>query len=351
MKNTVSYLRGNYSITPGYYIGVEWTTKNVTGYFVNRNSDRTRYYFSFLPAVVGQQALVTNQSDGFGDFIEYVTVAAVDTYGNPSAYSDGVSVSFDRQTPMSSAKFYQFKDTVTNNFAWFAVFQSGNYYNNYACAIIDNGIIYPMGRCNETITVAQNDITETTILTARVDAQPEQLSVNSNQVKYTLSDGVTKINMVSDDTISGTPVNFTSAAVSGNIASGETLGVMMKKLNQALNRQYINSSYWTVNDNYVTSYNLYGHFIGAFNLLIIEGWFQLQNGDIPYNAQIFKFNGYFPITQFNSFFAEAIGNNQRNSVQLIGSNNSNGYFLFNNREFTSNDIFYGCPTMCIMSAL
>ena len=195
LKNTVSYLRGNFSIAPGYYIGVEWTAENVTGSFCNRNSDSTRYYFSFLPAVVGQQALVTNQSDGFGDFIEYVTVAAVNTYGYPSAYSDGVSVTFVRQTPMNSAKFYQFKNTVTNNLAWFAVFQNGNYYNNYACAIIDNGIIYPMGRCNETITVAQNDITETTIIINRVDTQPQQLSVLNNQVKYTLSDNTTKLQL------------------------------------------------------------------------------------------------------------------------------------------------------------
>lgn len=67
---------------------------------------------------------------------------------------------------------------------------------------------------------------------ARANTELQQLSLVNNQVKYTLSDGETVVNMVSEDSISGTPVNFPSAAVSGNIASGDTLGVMLKKVSQ-----------------------------------------------------------------------------------------------------------------------
>lgn len=65
---------------------------------------------------------------------------------------------------------------------------------------------------------------------ARVNTQPQQLSLVNNQVKYTLADEQTQINLVSDDTFSGTAVNFPSAAVSGNITDGEALGTMAKKI-------------------------------------------------------------------------------------------------------------------------
>lgn len=238
LYNTVSYLRGNYSITPGYYIGVVWTTENVTGYWINRNSDRTRYYFSFLPAVVGQQALVTNESDGFGDFIEYVTVTAVDpTYGNPTAYSDGVSVSFNRDTPMSSAKFYQFKNTVTNQLAWFAVFQNGNYYYNYACAIIDNGIIYPIGRCNEPITVAQNDITETTILTARVDTQPQPATATTTAAGLMSAADKSKL-----DGIDAEANKYTLPTATTTVLGGIKVGANLAISNGVLSGNYSNAT-------------------------------------------------------------------------------------------------------------
>lgn len=62
------------------------------------------------------------------------------------------------------------------------------------------------------------------------DLSNKPLSVESSKVKYTLSDGTTKLTLAQESDIKDIGIDFTSSAVSGNIVSGETLAVMMKKI-------------------------------------------------------------------------------------------------------------------------
>lgn len=64
------------------------------------------------------------------------------------------------------------------------------------------------------------------------DLSEKPLSVESSKVKYTLSDGTTKLTLAQENDIKDIGIDFTSSAVSGNIVSGETLAVMMKKIFQ-----------------------------------------------------------------------------------------------------------------------
>lgn len=64
------------------------------------------------------------------------------------------------------------------------------------------------------------------------DLSNKPLSVENNKVKYTLSDGTTKLTLAQEKDIKDIGIDFTSSVVSGNIASGETLAVMMKKIAQ-----------------------------------------------------------------------------------------------------------------------
>ena len=62
------------------------------------------------------------------------------------------------------------------------------------------------------------------------DLKNKPLSVENSKVKYTLSDGTTKLTLAQESDVKDIGIDFTSSTVSGNIESGETLAVMMKKI-------------------------------------------------------------------------------------------------------------------------
>lgn len=146
--------------------------------------------------------------------------------------------------------------------------------------------------------------------------------------------------------ISDEMVDFTSLAVSGNIASGETLAVMFKKINIALGQTNVSNDSWTFSE-YITTSNMYGILYKTLGILIINGWFQLVGTDIPRYSRLFKLNGYTLASGYPTFFAEDLLNNERNSCKTrSGESGSNGYFLFVNRTIMSPDTYYeGLPTI------
>ena len=65
------------------------------------------------------------------------------------------------------------------------------------------------------------------------DLSNKPLSIENNKVKYTLSDGTTKLTLAQESDVKDIPITFTSdtSAARANIQSGDTLSEIAKKLN------------------------------------------------------------------------------------------------------------------------
>lgn len=156
-------------------------------------------------------------------------------------------------------------------------------------------------------------------------------------------------NDLSDKEVGSAPVTFTSSTVSGNIASGETLAVMMKKINIALGMVNISNSDWTFTE-YIRDSNLYGILNKTLGILMISGWFRVVNTDIPRYAKLFKLKGYSGYSCYPLFATEELTNGERYTLRTrTGESGYDGYFLFVNRTSTSNSIYFeGSPTVLVV---
>lgn len=181
------------------------------------------------------------------------------------------------------------------------------------------------------------------------DLDNKPLSVESSKVKYTLPDGTTKLTLTQESDVKDIGITFTSDTVSGNIASGETLAVMMKKINIALGMVNITNNDWTLTE-YVRDSNLYGILNKTLGILIISGWFRVVNTDIPRYSKLFKLKGYSGYSCYPLFVTEDLTNGERHTLRTrTGESGYDGYFLFVNRTSTSNSIYFeGLPTVLVV---
>lgn len=230
-----------FNVNAGYYTPIgNIDTPTVYGYY--RSVDpRNNYitYLTYFPTVVGQKVCKydTQNNNAFVGFTEVATVqqASGETYNIPATFADGVSVY--SPTPMiarTNSFFRKYQNVVDGSIIVCGVFPDTqmNKVNQIFMylGLDENDVLYPLRANSQGEYLAASEIVISENVFERTNAQTQQLSVVDNQVKYTLSDEQTQINLVSDDTFSGTAVNFPTAAVSGNIISGDTLGTIAKKI-------------------------------------------------------------------------------------------------------------------------
>lgn len=214
---------GNYSIKQGYYTFVENKTTPWVGYCQSYNPSVSSYrYFTNYPAVVGQKVAKCSNGDLSSlQLVEWVTVASIDENGKPATFSDG-------------AVYNQYAAS-TGNVGNLAIFQAvdgttigvGIALQNNLNVVgmifaIDNGVWYPVNfYCSLIKTQAATDITETTILTAQTDTQPQPAAATTSADGLMSARDKSLLNLLSaftTVTIEGaTPVNtnVTNLSVSG----------------------------------------------------------------------------------------------------------------------------------------
>ena len=109
-----------------------------------------------------------------------------------------------------------------------------------------------------------------------------RMNRQNSKVKYTLSDGTTKLTLTQESDVKNIGIDFTSSAVSGNIESGETLAVMMKKINQKLGIGIITLS--NVQNRVTYMSGIYGFKMGNIGLI---NFTDLQFNEVVQGEQSF----------------------------------------------------------------
>lgn len=141
---------------------------------------------------------------------------------------------------------------------------------------------------------------------AQTNTQQQQLTLVNNVPVYTLSDETTEINLVSENTLPNIPIDFTDAAASGNILTGDTLGIITKKISQ----------------NYIFTFN---EALNDYDILLVADvtdWYAGQQVNvIGFAGTCF---GMRPVGNQNSVIANVINTVQYSSTQynLYSSNTS-----------------------------
>lgn len=180
----------------------------------------------------------------------------------------------------------------------------------------------------------------------RANVQPQQLSLENSKVKYTLSDGTTKLTLVQESDIKDIPISFTpdTSAVRANIQSGDTIAQMAKVVNSNFGFKSISNSDFELTS-YITNSNLYGVFFSGLGILIICGWFRLVTTDIPTHSNILRFKGYTPIPGYPKFTDE-YSNNIMNF--RTGESGKGEWWLSNYRSSMSDLYWEGIPTVVVV---
>lgn len=224
------YQLGGYNFAFGNYYQVQSYNIDVSSIYTYAyvGSNNTYRFIALKPI---------NSSSNVGDVIfdrvlnVPVTITAVDTVNYTATTDNGQTVNISSVSSSYMLKLWQIGNADGSQSFYMLEPNSHMYYLLVQWDFETNTIIdwFPFQCLRYT---SNSPYVFNTVAFSQTNTQPQQLSVVNNQVKYTLSDNTTQINLVSDYTISDTAVNFPTAAVSGSILSGDTLGVMFKKVSQ-----------------------------------------------------------------------------------------------------------------------
>lgn len=224
------YQLGDYNFVFGNYYQVQYydiDVSNIRSYsYVDTN--HTYRFIAIKPI---------NNSSNVGDVIfDRVlnipeTITAVDTVNHTATTDNGQTVKISSVSSSYMLKLWQIGNADGSQSFYMLEPNSHMYYLLVHWDFETNTIIdwFPF-EC--LLYTSNTPYIFNTVAFSQTDTQPQQLSIVDNQVKYTLRDNTTQINLVSDDTISNTAVNFPTAAVLGNILTGDTLGTIAKKVFQ-----------------------------------------------------------------------------------------------------------------------
>lgn len=220
-----------YDVRPGNFYVVEDNTPAASNDFFNLrvlqyNSSPDYLFLNYAFPTVGEA--VWNRATN-----EVVTVQSVDE--NLSLHlSDGNIVTTTGSSNSHPYKLYKVLD------------ENGNYFNVADCSPMGVFIFMPnyvlngnsfivndwfcIRHYNLLTTLEPTEIGQNTF--AQTNSQQQQLTLVNNVPVYTLSDEITEINLVSENTLPDIPIDFTAAEAYGNILTGDTLGIITKKLSQ-----------------------------------------------------------------------------------------------------------------------
>lgn len=173
------------------------------------------------------------------------------------------------------------------------------------------------------------------------DLNNKPLSVENNKVKYTLSDGTTKLTLAQENDVKDIPISFTpdTSIIGGNLLSGDTLSQMAVKLNAFLysvkafkltfndytrHLAVIDVTDWYVN-NSQTNYSYY--IIGTCNILRTVGFTDpcssynisaVVNWNRNNNLRYSKNNGYsVNIISYNNRYYIALSRTHESAATLF----------------------------------
>lgn len=294
-----------YDVRPGNFYVVEDNTPAAgNAFFTLRvteyNSNRDYLFVNYAFPTVGEA--VWNKAAQ-----QVVTVQSVDE--NLSLHlSDGVTISTTGSSSSYPYRLYKMID------------EHGNYFNIANCSPMGVWIFMPNYVINgnnftvndwfsirfynllttaEPTTIGQNTFAQT-------NTQQQQLTLVNNVPVYTLSDETTEINLVSENTLPDIPIDFTTAETSGNIISGDTLGIITKKISQ----------------NYIFTFN---EALNDYDILLVAdvtNWYGGQQTN--FIGVVGTCFGLRPVGNQNSVVANIINSVQYSSTQykLYSSNTS-----------------------------
>lgn len=346
---------GGFNVNAGYYTPIDnIDTPTVYGYY--RSVDpRNNYitYLTYFPTVVGQKVCKydTQNNNAFVGFTEVATVqqASGETYNIPATFADGVSVY--SPTPMiarTNSFFRKYQNVVDGSIIVCGVFPDTqmNKVNQIFMylGLDENDVLYPLRANSQGEYLASSEIVISENVFERTNAQPQQLSVVDNQVKYTLSDNTTQINLVSDDTISGTPITFTPdlTTIRPNIQSGYTIAQIAKVINRAFGANSLLNSDFTLNYQYVKSINFYGYAFEGLGYMILCGWIRFNDVSIPRYSELFKYKDF----QSGASYPLMSSETTNDLLKLRGGESSSKYFLCANAMTGNSNLYYnGLPTI------
>lgn len=280
------YVLGDYNFTFGNYYKIQAYANNVSTITIYDYTDTNSVYRYHCLAPI-------NVNDAVGKIVfdrqlnTFETITEVDAVNYIATTDNGQYINISGVSYGGFTALWQCGNADGTEKFNILIPSSGMYYLLVHYDFANNVIIdwFPF-QCIKT--TSGSSYTYNTVGFAQTDTQPQQLSVVDNQVKYTLSDNITQINLVSDDTISDTAVNFTAAAVSGNIASGETLGTMAKKISNALQSQH--NSGVSFNADFVHIGAVYINTYPTFKCLVVFGEMILKAGTFAAGTNCIKFS-------------------------------------------------------------